>query len=69
MILTLVAERYVTKSAKLKIQRKEPYRSGAFAIHEVTGNKAIFMYKASIVVIRVTLVALIISIIIIDTIK
>lgn len=67
VIFVIVAERYVTKWAKHKIADEAPYTSGVFVIHPLTGEKAIFMYKANIIVTRVVLILLIISIIIINT--
>lgn len=67
VILTIAAERYVTKSAKQKIADGVPYTSGVFVVRPLTGEKAIFMYKSSVILIRVLLVLLVVSIIIINT--
>ncbi len=67
--IVLIAERYVTKWANLKIENKEPYRSGAFMLHELTGEKAVFMYKVNIIAVRTIILLAAISMIIIDVVK
>ncbi len=62
----IVVERYYTKWARNKLANNEPYRSGYFMLHELTGSKAAFMYKTNIIILRIVILLTVISILIID---
>jgi len=64
--ISLISERYVTRLARDKIKKSEPYALGMFIVRPLTGEKARSMFKVNVIVIRVTVVLLIASIYIID---
>jgi hypothetical protein len=66
IIIFIAAERHLSKVTKYNIDNNMPYNSGVFVVNEITGNKAEMMYKVRLVVIRIVVVATIISIFLIN---
>lgn len=62
----IFAERWYTKTVKRKLQNGEPYNSGYFKYHELTGNKAVLMHKGSLIFLRTFILLTFLSMIIID---
>jgi hypothetical protein len=66
LVIFVIVERRYSKWAKTKILNNEPYASGYFAMHPMTGEKAETMYKINVIVLRVVIVLTGISMAIID---
>lgn len=66
IIIFIAVERHLSKETKYNIENSMPYNSGVFVFNELTGKKSEMMYKVRLMVIRIVVVATLISIVLID---